>query len=150
MQVALWKSSEESCNHNEFISPTQAMGLRTIRPYDTAYRPKVFPSITESIRSRMLKTHHFTTTKLPPTGLFHVLPKVTLPADINVIGDCEYFNLLVKYIYHIISYQLMHRKFNPLTPNDHYIGRTAPLTSRRCIFNIYPTTIRTEYFKHAA
>ena len=39
---------------------------------------------------------------------------------------------------------------NPLKPNDVYIGRTAPLTSRRCILYIYPTNIRTEYFKHAA
>jgi hypothetical protein len=39
---------------------------------------------------------------------------------------------------------------NPLTPNGHYIGRTAPLTSRRCILNIYSTNIRTEYFKHVA
>jgi hypothetical protein len=29
-------------------------------------------------------------------------------------------------------------------------GRTAPLTSRRCILNIYLTNIRTEYIKHAA
>jgi hypothetical protein len=40
--------------------------------------------------------------------------------------------------------------FNPLTPNGHYCGRTAPLTSRRCILNIYSTNIRTEYFEHAA
>ena len=26
--------------------------------------------------------------------------------------------------------------FNPLTPNDHYSGRTAPLTSKRCILYI--------------
>jgi hypothetical protein len=39
---------------------------------------------------------------------------------------------------------------NPLTPNGHYSGRTAPLTSRRCILNIYSTNTRTEYFKHAA
>ena len=25
---------------------------------------------------------------------------------------------------------------NPLTPNDHYSGRTAPLTSKRCILYI--------------
>ena len=37
---------------------------------------------------------------------------------------------------------------NPLTPNDHYIGRTAPLTSKRCILYIYSTNIGTEYFKH--
>jgi len=38
--------------------------------------------------------------------------------------------------------------FNPLTPNDHYRGRTAPLTSKRCILYIYSTNIGTEYFKH--
>jgi len=36
---------------------------------------------------------------------------------------------------------------NPLTPNDHYIGRTAPLTSKRYILYIYSTNIGTEYFK---
>jgi len=40
--------------------------------------------------------------------------------------------------------------FNRLTPNGHYMGRTAPLTSRRCILYIYSTNIRPEYFKHAA
>jgi hypothetical protein len=38
--------------------------------------------------------------------------------------------------------------FNPLTPNDHYSGRTAPLTYKRCILYIYSTNIVTEYFKH--
>ena len=37
---------------------------------------------------------------------------------------------------------------NPLTPNDHYSGRTAPLTSKRCILYIYSTNSVTEYFKH--
>ena len=37
--------------------------------------------------------------------------------------------------------------FNPLTPNDHYIGRTAPLTSKRFVLYIYSTNIGTEYFK---
>ena len=36
-----------------------------------------------------------------------------------------------------------------LTPNDPYMGRTAPLTSKRCILYIYSTNIDTEYFKHA-
>jgi len=35
-----------------------------------------------------------------------------------------------------------------LTPNDPYSGRTAPLTSKRCILYIYSTNIGTEYFKH--
>ena len=37
---------------------------------------------------------------------------------------------------------------NPLTPNDPYSRRTAPLTSKRCILYIYSTNIGTEYFKH--
>jgi len=37
---------------------------------------------------------------------------------------------------------------NHLTPNDHYSGRTAPLTSKRCILYIYSTNTGTEYFKH--
>ena len=41
---------------------------------------------------------------------------------------------------------------NLLKPNDIYIYicRTAALTSRRYILNIYSTNIHTEYFKHAA
>ena len=38
---------------------------------------------------------------------------------------------------------------NPLKPKDLYIGRTAPLTSKRCILYIYSTNVGTEYFKHA-
>jgi len=37
---------------------------------------------------------------------------------------------------------------NPLTPNDHYSGRTAPLTSKPCVLHIYSTNIGTEYFEH--
>ena len=39
-------------------------------------------------------------------------------------------------------------EFNPLTPNDPYSGRTAPLTSKRCILYTYSTNTGTEYFKH--
>ena len=38
---------------------------------------------------------------------------------------------------------------NRLTPDDPYMGRTAPLTSKRYILYIYSTNIGTEYFKHA-
>jgi len=34
-------------------------------------------------------------------------------------------------------------------PNDPYMGRNAPLTSKRCILYIYSTNIGTEYFKRA-
>jgi len=33
-------------------------------------------------------------------------------------------------------------------PNDPYSGRTAPLTSKRCILYIYSTNTGTKYFKH--
>ena len=36
-----------------------------------------------------------------------------------------------------------------MTPNDPYMGRTAPLTSKHFILYIYSTNIDTEYFKHA-
>ena len=45
-------------------------------------------------------------------------------------------------------FQLFRRILNPLTPKDLYSGRTAPLTSKRCILYIYSTNIGTEYFKH--
>ena len=37
---------------------------------------------------------------------------------------------------------------NPLAPNDHYNGRTAPQTSKRCFLYVYSTNVGTEYFKH--
>ena len=37
---------------------------------------------------------------------------------------------------------------NRLTPNDPYMGRTARLTSKRCILYIYSTNVGTDYFKH--
>ena len=42
------------------------------------------------------------------------------------------------------------KDINLLKLNDIYICRTAALTSRRYILNIYSTNIHTEYFKHAA
>jgi len=44
--------------------------------------------------------------------------------------------------------ELFHNMGNLLMPNDHYSGRTAPLTSKRYILYIYSTDIGTEYFKH--
>jgi len=37
---------------------------------------------------------------------------------------------------------------NPLMPKDPYIGRTAPLTSKRCILYIYSTNTGNKYFRH--
>ena len=41
----------------------------------------------------------------------------------------------------------INKGINPLTSNDPYRDRTAPLTSKRCILYIYSTNIDTEYFK---
>jgi len=46
------------------------------------------------------------------------------------------------------QYSVGHLNVSPLTPNDPYNGRTAPLTSKRCILYIYSKNIGTEYFKH--
>ena len=35
-----------------------------------------------------------------------------------------------------------------MAPNDHYSGRTVPLTCKRCILYIHSTNTGTEYFKH--
>jgi hypothetical protein len=48
---------------------------------------------------------------------------------------------------HTHIYVYCQLSINPLTPNDPYRGRTAPLTSKRCILYIYWTNIVTEYFK---
>ena len=42
-----------------------------------------------------------------------------------------------------------HKYVNRFMPNDPYMGRTAPLTSKCCILYIYSTNIGTECFKHA-
>ena len=47
-----------------------------------------------------------------------------------------------------VNMALLRLVFNPLTPNDHYRARTAPLTSKRFILYIYSTNTGTEYFKH--
>ena len=63
---------------------------------------------------------------------------------------CERCNEILNYgiLYTVYPLPVKIKVFiNPLTPNDHYSGRTAPLTSKRCILYIYSTNIGTEYFK---
>jgi len=55
-------------------------------------------------------------------------------------GLIELLQILIA-VPHVVTYY-------PLMPNDHYSGRTAPLTSKRCIIYIYLTNTGTEYFKH--
>ena len=49
----------------------------------------------------------------------------------------------------LLCYPYSSELINRLTPKYPYMGRTAPLTSKRCILYIYSTNIGTEYFKHA-
>ena len=62
-----------------------------------------------------------------------------------------YINMARFFFYVLLKVQLSRfiLVINRLTPNDPYMGRTAPLTSKRCILYIYSTNIGTEYFKHA-
>ena len=53
----------------------------------------------------------------------------------NMLPDCN------------ISLHMYNFQINPLTRNDPYSGRTAPLNSTRCILYIYSANIGTEYFK---
>ena len=58
-----------------------------------------------------------------------------------------YLNIFRKSIVNV-QVSLKSDMIKPLTPNDPYRGRTAPLTSKRCIIYIYKTNIGTEYVKH--
>ena len=67
------------------------------------------------------------------------------------IARYQYFRLLFarKLKRAVFSAAVENEKaLSPMTPNDPYSGRTAPLTSKRCILYIYSTNIGTEYFKH--
>ena len=72
--------------------------------------------------------------------------KCSLFHNSNVFGSC------IIHIFYTgcakIKKKFRRQKVNPLTPNDHYSGRNAPLTSKRCILYIYSTSIGTKYFKH--
>jgi len=46
------------------------------------------------------------------------------------------------------TFRFLAQHLNPLMPNDLYSGRTALLTTKRCILYIYSTNTGTEYFKH--
>ena len=68
--------------------------------------------------------------------------------NMNLASNKDIYNVLLSAFYYTASWLLAHW-INRLTPNDPYMGRTAPLTSKRCILFIYSTNICTEYFKHA-
>ena len=66
------------------------------------------------------------------------------PTTISFLWE-EQVELCLHCVYIFIAFKAITR----LMPNDPYMGRTAPLTSKRCILYTYSTNIGTEYFKHA-
>jgi len=77
-----------------------------------------------------------------PNEILYSVVKVTL---FQLLTPCV---CITNFLVH--SETLSPLQINLLKPNDIYICRTAALTSRRYISNIYSTNIHTEYFKHAA
>jgi len=62
--------------------------------------------------------------------------------------QCQGYECVELYFHSPLLMSSWNSVINSLTPNDEYSGRTAPLTSKRCILYIYSTNIGTEYFKH--
>ena len=76
---------------------------------------------------------------------------VTLKIEVEDHGCNQNLNVAGFVSFYIIAmmYKNLDIYINRLMPNDPYMGRTTPLTSKRCILYIYSTNIGTEYFKHA-
>ena len=73
-----------------------------------------------------------------------------LPLVVSICSSvCSSKAALKLYTINNKSHNYVSVYINRLTPNDSYMGRTAPLTSKRFILYIYSTNIGTEYFKHA-
>ena len=72
------------------------------------------------------------------------------PIHLNFLFLISIFISSCPVTYHMSLLEIIfgHHILNPYTPNDHYSGRTAPLTSKRCTLYIYSTNIGTEYFEH--
>jgi hypothetical protein len=72
--------------------------------------------------------------------------KRCMPFRVSMISYLARINQLV----FPVTETLFFYEAYPLAPSESYMGRTAQITSRRCILNTYSTNTRTKYFKHAA
>jgi len=70
--------------------------------------------------------------------------------QLHTLFCCTHCSVIanIAYYFYNTGIFLNQTSINPLTPNDRYSGRTAPLTSKRYIIYIYSTNIGTEYLKH--
>ena len=90
----------------------------------------------------------------PYTNLNGVISPPTLlwGTQITYCGNLSMTTLLpisfVEFFQRSLNVTCLHA-VNLLTPNDPYMCRIAPLTSKRYTLYIYSTNIGTEYFKHA-
>jgi len=110
-----------------------------------------------------MKEHLFSLSTSPSTLLLpvflHLMYKRMWNYVIHNNFACTGYQIISSSIYNIsvvwvtatmitCSYEGCSQRLNPLTPNDHYSGRTATLTSKSCLLYIYSSNIGTEYFKH--
>ena len=91
-----------------------------------------------------IKLPHFT----EPESLYRVYKRPPLIPVLNHANSVHFFPSYTIKTPLNIALTSRHRTLYHLTPNDDYSGRTAPLTSKRCILYFYSTNIGTEYFKH--
>jgi len=80
----------------------------------------------------------------PPGNQIHELFSLSTMWD----PKCSQISVTEENVYSLYKLNLLCDAFNPLTPNDPYSGRTAPLTSKRCVLYIYSTNTGTEYVIH--
>jgi len=80
------------------------------------------------------------------------VPEAVVTVLCTTDDGCGWHPKHVQWTYRIINRLLCVASrwtiINRLMPNDPYMCRTAPLTSKSCILYIYSTNIVTEYFKH--
>ena len=127
------------CVQNTALSPT--CRVQPSFPYTFC----VVPSTQQFLQESCMSASEFinTITEMPEFDSRHIgdffFISISSNTTANQVTPADRVGVLTKNI----------TKFNRLTPNDPYMGRTAPLTSKRCILYIYSTNIGTEYFKHA-
>ena len=115
-------------------------------PYQLAYhRVKTVPCTTTRDNNRSTKVHKNSNIRLAS----YITPARVHQNPTTEITVSFYSHRNITKREFPTRWKIVHTLVNRLTPNDPYMGRTAPLTSKRCILYIYSTNIGTEYFKHA-
>ena len=143
-------NQQDATFHNVFISVRHSTSLRRVfRPLTTSSR--MFLQRLQTLRKsqkNQLFCKEFTNSLLRQIAQLFL---VSVQIYLIHIGK-TFFSLRYKLV---LSFHLSvcrfssHIPINLLTPNDLYMSRTAPLTSKLRILYMYSTNVGTEYFKHA-